>query len=518
MRTLSDIGNLYLSDLCEGVLDDIETNINTGTDIMHNATIEKWCVGGKCRIVKKKNGYKLVGDFKLAGQDITTYSGPKIIAVDGNFSICNTNLTSLEGIFDPNNTEITGTFTIEDNPKLVSLKGSPLQVGTLTITGNTSLKDIDIAPHVMRNAYISKNGKKFSKEQLAGKIQVYKHIFCSMDDEEVIDESLICEAFKAPQLKLIADAIKKATNSNRDRDSRFKLSDVLTIEWDKIDASQICELDTDDPKCAKLARLFISNKIGGIMAVMDKDGDVMFLVKNKRIYKIHEKYRIPRWGRGIDLDKWNAHQDLTTTDILDAIANYDSVMFIAIDILNAYNAWSKLRVARNTAQNGALALNRGIERTGKDTYGERIDKDNVRYYQQIADENRRRYKKMLIEIKSKRATMSNNFTQIKTRLDRAFDRYTTLLAKILQNPTKYDTFDIDWLNDQFATISVKDRWSYTERGLFKQVEEYMQYVIRGAKGELYNANNIENNLKVLEDNINKSLNSVEARLTELEAK
>ena len=52
----------------------------------------------KCRITKKKNGYKITGDFKMTWDD-TTYTGPKIVEVVGNFSISNSKLITLEGIF-----------------------------------------------------------------------------------------------------------------------------------------------------------------------------------------------------------------------------------------------------------------------------------------------------------------------------------------------------------------------------------------------------------------------------------
>ena len=77
---------------------------------------------------------------------------------------------------------------MKDNDKLISLSGCPLIVtGSLTITGNKSLKDIDYSPTVYISAYVSKNGKKFKKDDLSKKMQVYKHIFCAMDDDLLLN-------------------------------------------------------------------------------------------------------------------------------------------------------------------------------------------------------------------------------------------------------------------------------------------------------------------------------------------
>ena len=504
----------------EGIFADVDTIMQQGTNMVDANTIEKWSTGEKCRITKKKNGYKITGDFKMTWDD-TTYTGPKIVEVVGNFSISNSKLITLEGIFDPYETEITGTFTLENNDNLVSLSGCPMQVGTLTIANNKSLKDIDIAPHVLNNAYISKNGKRFKQEDLAKKINVYKKIFCSMDDEaNIVEGEMVNEAFKAPQLKLVADAIKNATGKDTPREKQFKLSDIFTIEWDKIEPSQITELSTDDPKCIRLAKQYMSDKIQGIMVLMDGDGKVCAIINRKRFYKIDEKYRRSfYYNNDIGLTHYNSSDDLSVNDIIGSINNHDMVMFIQLDRMKMYNDWSKIRMERNSAKRGAVALQRGYERNGnKDAYGEEITTKHVRYYQSIADENRSRYDKMLQEIKSKRATMSSNFANIKARLDKAFKRYTDLLAKVLSEPKKYNEYDIRWLNDMFATASARDKWSVNESGLLMDMEDYIGYMVRAAKGDLYNSNKIEATVKFYEEKIINRLDRVETKLTELESK
>lgn len=517
MRDLKN--SIYVTDLTEGLLDDMDDIISAGDDHMNKEMFTSWALNAGCKTVKTKKGYKLKGDFKI--KDIDNYSGPKIINVNGNLAISNTNLETLEGLFDID-CEIEGTFTIENNPKLTSLKGCPIQVNSLVINNNKALTDLSLAPVVLINAYISRNGKKFKKEELAKQLQVYKHIFCSAeDDSNMIEESLLLEAFKAPQLKLLAKAIKDA---GKDTPKTFKMDfkDIYNIEWDKVEASQISEYDVNDAKCITLARKYISGSINGMMALLDKDGEVTGLVKFKRYCRLKDKGSY--WWHS-KLDKYTNFIDLNTTDIIDIIKQHETVLFIQLDSDNYSRdgAWKKHN-SRVEARKDAIALQRGYERTGKTDpnnpwkTSDIIDAKKVRYYQDIADQNRERYKKLLTQIKAQRATMSNNFTAIKSRMDAAFKRYTELLVKILANPTKYESWDVSWLNDKFSEVHNSKRYGVTHTGLFVQISQYISYMIDISNGNNYGNKDIQANIKHYENEILKSLNDVERKLTELEAK
>ena len=177
---------------------------------------------------------------------------------------------------------------------------------------------------------------------------------------------------------------------------------------------------------------------------------------------------------------------------------------------------------RRMSQEGAIALNRGYERKGNDeSYSDRIDAKNVRYYQNIADENRERYKKMLIKLKAERATQSNVFNNIKGRLDKAFDRYTALLSKMASNPTKYNSWDIRYVNDKFHSVRTYGsgrHQSYYSVGLFPLIHSYMDTLIDASGGHSYGSKDIATKLKDLETAIIDKLVEVETKLTELEAK
>jgi hypothetical protein len=513
IKELRELSNYMLSDLSEGLLAGMDAAFAEADKYVDEEILKKWFVNDNCKITKKKNGYVLRGNFKT--KDIgDTYNGPKIVAVYGNFAISDTKLSNLEGMFS-DDCMIEGTFTIENNDNLVSLKGCPISVSTLVIANNKNLKDIDIAPNVLVNAYISKNGKKFKETQLRSKINVYKKIFCSIENEDkLVNESeTINEAFKAPQLKLVADAIKRCTKKEIKRESRFTLELVSAIAWDKLEASKISEYDNSDPKTITVIRGLIYKKAFGMFALMNKEGEVYAIIYQKQVLNLSPNTNY----RGID--KWTSGYKASNQDLIDSISNADSFMFI--DLKNEDLVWD-IRSDRRKAREGALIYRKGYERTGKGEYSwssDNITAKNVRYYQDIADENRERYKTMLQQLKAKKALTSGNFDNIKKRLDAVFARYTTLLSKVYANPTKYSSWDLDWLNDKFYTSS-HTKYSTHESGLFRSIEVYFNFLIEASKGSAYMGqnNDVAKKIKDLEETLLANLRAVEIKLDELERK
>ena len=140
----------------EGILDDLEDNLAEGDKMIEEDIIKSWFVNDRCKMWKQKKGWVLSGNFKMI-YDESTYTGPKIKKVAGNFSIFNSELTTLENIFTED-CIIEGTLTIEDNKNLVSLKGLPANLNSVTICGNKKLKEIDTLINADGNVYVSKNG------------------------------------------------------------------------------------------------------------------------------------------------------------------------------------------------------------------------------------------------------------------------------------------------------------------------------------------------------------------------
>jgi hypothetical protein len=181
----------------------------------------------------------------------------------------------------------------------------------------------------------------------------------------------------------------------------------------------------------------------------------------------------------------------------------------------------KIQTARREARVGAIAMDRGYERTGKYdpnrwNTSDKIDARQVRYYQDIADKNRARYRELATKIKAQKALTSGTFDKIKARLDKAFSRYTSLLSKMYKEPNKFNTYDIDWLNDKFHNVTKIDKYSVRETGLFYAVERYFNYLINASKGSNYSNNSIHENIKILEQQIEAKLDEVEVVLNKLE--
>ena len=514
MKDLKELSNYILSDLSEGLLGDMDDVLDAGDKYVESEELKKFALNDKCKMTKKKNGYLLRGNFKM--KDVgESYNGPKIVGVVGSFAVSDTKLSSLEGIFS-DDAQVEGTFTIENNDNLVSLKGCPISVGTLVVANNKNLKDIDIAPNVLVNAYISKNGKKFKEEQLRGKMNVYKKIFCSVEAEEtMINEELVNEAFKAPQLKLVVDAIKKATGTRTEKNDRFSLMRVTGIQWDKIEASRVSEFDNSDPKTITAIRGFVYKHANGMFVLMNKEGNVYAIIRNKNVISLS-----PTNGRAYGVDRYTSGSKYSAQDVIEFVSNADTFMFIDLEgVQDVY----RLRRDREIARDGAIALQRGYERTGKagEYSWERsniINAKQVRYYQDIADKNRDRYRAMVVQLKAKKAIMTGAFNNIKKRLDAVFARYTALLEKIYSKPEKYSSWDIEWLNDKFFR-SERGKYSTTEHGLFRAIEVYFGYLSDAAKGDRWaTGSEVVNKIKDLEATLIKDIDQVEYKLNELENK
>lgn len=516
MKDLKEISKYALTDLDEGLLAGMDDVLAAGDKYMDEETFKAWFMNDKCKMTKKKNGYVLRGNFKT--KDIgESYNGPKIVAVYGNFSVSDTKLSNLEGLFT-DDCMIEGTFTIENNDNLVSLKGCPISVNTLVIANNKSLIDIDIAPNVLVNAYISKNGRKFKETTLRSKMNVYKKIFCSVENKEnLINESeTINEAFKAPQLKLVADALKESSK-NVSKSDLLRFNDLKNIQWDKIEASQISEYDMSDPKSMTAARGFVYKKenSNGMYILMNK-GQVTAIIINKELVRFKWYYT---YGSSLNrVTRYGSRTKMSNQDILDSIEASESFMYVDLkDMDYTY----KIQTARREARQGAVAIERGYERTGKYdpnkwNVSDRIDSKQVRYYQDIADKNRARYQELANKIKAQKALTSGTFDKIKSRLDKAFSRYTTLLSKMYKEPDRFSTYDIDWLNDKFHKVTKMDKYSMRESGLFYAVERYFNYLINASKGSNYSNNSIYENIKILEKQIEAKLDEVEITLNKLE--
>lgn len=512
MKNLKEFAyNNIVDSLSEGLLDDIDSTLNAADQYMDEQKLAEWSKNSRtpAHWWKKKVGFTVQGDFEISGIDTKEYIGPMFRLVKGNVTISNTQLENLEGIF-MDGCVINGTLCIEDNPNLTSLKGCPVEVQTMIIADNKNLKDIDELPEVKLNLYAMRNGKKFNKEKLAEKFVVGKRINCSVEDTaDVINESIINESFKIPQLAAFVDAVNRLSTKNRE--NKAKLNSFLQdVAWDKVSNSHVSEYDAHSSEAAKAARLYITNKRRGFILLMDPEGICIGMIRGKSYYDLTAP-SASRWWR--EKDKWSSWSYEAKVDTL--LYNIDKYAdtIVTVDVDGVETVWS-LKQERTNARNGATAYDRGYERSN-----DKVNATQIRYYQDIADKNRERYKKMLQMIKANRAVQSNKFDSIKARVDKCFDRYTALISKMLKYPTKFNNYDLEWLNDTFASFR-SSKHGYYESGLMHTFEKYVRFMMEAQKGKAYvtNSNGLSGQIKTYEDKLESDLAKVEQELSQLEAK
>lgn len=512
MKNLKEFAyNNIVDSIAEGLLDDIDSTLNAADQYMDEQKLAEWSKNSRtpAHWWKKKVGFTVQGDFEISGIDTKEYIGPTFRLVKGNVTISNTQLENLEGIF-MDGCVINGTLCIENNPNLTSLKGCPVEVQTMIIADNKNLKDIDELPEVKLNLYAMRNGKKFNKEKLAEKFVVGKRINCSVEDTaDMIDESIINESFKIPQLAAFVDAVNRL--STKDRERKVKLTALIhDAAWDKVSNSHVSEYDAHSSEAVKAARLYITNKRRGFILLMDPEGNCVGMIRGKQYYDLTAP-SYSGWYR--EKDKWsNWSYEAKVDSLLYNIDKYADTI-VTVD-LNGVETTYELKQARVDARKGATAYDRGFERSN-----DKVNAKQVRYYQDIADKNRERYHKMLQMIKANRAVQSNKFDNIKARVDNCFDRYTALISKMLKNPTKFSNYDLEWLTEKFASFR-SSKYGYSTSGLMHTFEKYVKFMLEAQKGNAYvtNRGGMADQIKQYEEKMESDLLAVESKLSELEAK
>lgn len=450
------------------------------------------------------------GDFKIDDISQKEYDGYPIKSLDGNLSIVGCELESLKGMFLPE-CEITGSLTIEDCPNFMSLEGAPKSVGSLAISGNPKFKSLEFCPIVKGNMYLSHNGKKFDLNKLKSdeNIIVMKRIFCSAENNyEMIDESQVNEAFKAPQLVHLANEIKKA--SEKDRSAKPKLTNLLNdVRLDTIKSSDVTELDANDPDAGKYAKLYFSRKRRGFFYCMDSEGNVGPIFSGASVLNLKQYGGNERWSAKIG--SYTSGKGIRQTEMLNIISRYDTIVFVDTEDVEVT---FDIKNDRRNLQRGAVAMQRGYERSGKDDNiwsSDHIDAKNVRYYQDLAEENRQRYKSMLIKLKAERAANVNVFGKYKKQVDELFDRYTAIIEKMLLNPTKYSLWELEDLNRAFST---KDLY---RNSIMSLLSKYFDTLRDASYGYSYGEGaNIADKVKKFQEDLEASIKRADELLKKLE--
>lgn len=425
-----------MKNLFESILDDFE-NLEKSQD---KELVGEWFkenVKGKYKIVVLKNNtVKVWGDILI--KDYKEDNFPFTISfMSGNVSIekC-PNITSISGLFTDLMT-IEGSLTINNCPKLTSLEGCPMIVhGALSLTGNSSLKSLEGAPEIVHGTtYVMKNGKRFSKEQVEKHIKMPRRIVCSIEDEDVLVEGLVNEALNEPHLLELVDRMKACK-----MDIKSLLFNWLTIEWDMIDSSNVTEYDKVDNKVLTICRNILSGRGDrGIILLRNPQDEYQYIISYRKDMLVIRDQSQNRW--------YNGWIDGTTTELIEYIKKADSIVVITWDSDAMYRR-DKKRISRGEARLG-MVLN------------------TPDYYEQVARENRERYKKLLAQIRANGS--DKEFEKIDKDIDDILTKVMQLTRDLRKNfkPNNTGTsyhFDISKIEELNKQIYDQRQWNSSRHG------------------------------------------------------
>lgn len=423
-----------MKNLFESILDDFDNLEKSQNKELVGAWFKE-NVKGKYKIVALKNNtVKVWGDILI--KDYKEDDFPYTISfMSGNVSIekC-PNITSIKGLFADLMT-IEGALAINNCQKLTSLEGCPMIVhGALSLTGNSSLKSLEGAPEIVHGTtYVMKNGKKFSKEQVEKHVKMPMRIVCSIEDEDVLVEGLVNEALNEPHLLELVDRMKACK-----MDVRSLLFNQLVIEWDAIDSSNVTEYDKVDNKVLTICRNILSGRGDrGIILLRNPQDEYQYIISyQKDMLVIREQ---GRW--------YNGWVDYTTTELIEYVKEAYSVVVITWDS-DATRIRNQKRISRGEARQGMV-------------------RNTPEYYEQVARENRERYKKILAQ------NRANGSDKDFEKIDKDID---TILTKVMQvtrdlrknfKPNNAGTlyhFDISKIEELNKQIYDQRQWNHSKSG------------------------------------------------------
>lgn len=449
--------------ICESLLDD-EEDITFNSD---KEMLKTWLddnLIGNYSYVLLKNGYlKFRGDVVIKNyKEDTLPTFLKISSMKGNFSIekC-PNLIGIDDLF-VKYAEVDGDYHINNCPKLTSVMGGPWIVkGSLSFTGNTSLKSLEGSPEMVgEDTYILKNGKKFSENVIKKYINTYERIVCSVDNEDVL-ESVINEALNEPHLLELANQLKKTHNTyTRDFSTIFH---SRTLPWDDMDSSNVKEYKRINDETLKAVRKVISSADGkGIVLLKDRNKYVAAIDSNKYGICLDDSWytkTIADNGYGFGFTNyWN---NVSYTYIMQMIKQSTSIVIIEYDD-NMINSIANKRDKRLESRAGMV-------------------KNTPEYYEKVAKENLERYRKIIAQNKLKKDKDSEY-------IDKEVESILMTVIKITkearQNPNKYPIWELKNLHEEIYGESVytNAKTGYVgHNGLMKLYSEYNEEMVRMIK-------------------------------------
>jgi hypothetical protein len=339
--------------------------------------------------------------------------------------------------------------------------------GSLSIVGNSSLKSLEGAPELVGGrVYIMKNGKKFTEENIKRIIHIATKIVCSIDlDGDIIEESSINEALNEPHL---LELVKQLKDNKIDVKKFFNSK---TIPWDQIDAAHVKEYPNIDAKAKTVARNIIAGRDGikGIILLRNSEDKYTYAISNSKDFIELDRDLVSRWREPC----W---KDYSSTELMWMVEDSRSMVVITWDSDFVYNR-IKMQVQRRDSRLG-MVLN------------------TPEYYEEVAKENIRRYKKIIAMNKAKK---DDEIEKIDKDIELIMNKSLKMVQGIRQTPTS----GASWMNSSkidkiFDSIYNQSSYGGGETGLLVLYNKFLrEYIHVRDNGDSYRERNMNEYKKLL---------------------
>lgn len=405
--------------LRESLLDD---NLESSVDTQMLGEWIKQNISGKYKVIALKDGtFKFWGDVLIKKYDGEAFPDNFIISsMQGDFKIekC-PNLKHIRGLFK-SFSDVDGDYSVSNCPKLESVEGGPMAVkGTLSFTGNSSLKTLDGMPQfIYETIYIMKNGKRFSQKDIESHVLVPQRIVCSVEEE--LNESVVNEALNEPHLLELVKQLK----ANGRLVKRYL--DLRRVKLDELDSSNVKEYTKIDAKATKAASEVvrgtgIADNFGFVILVNSNHEFLCFIDSNKNCLPIKQGWKPSKYW---EFSEYGSQ--LSYTDIMNEIKYHAYSLIVVKWGFEEYNAANQLQSNRKAAKEGMIL-------------------NDAKQNEEIAKQNVQRYKALIAQMKVQK---DKEFEEIDAAVEQVVMDALKISQQAKRNPEKYRPYQVRLLNEK----------------------------------------------------------------------
>lgn len=393
--------DLYEGLLDGGIFNDIEKTVVTDW-LKQNAQ-------GNYKTMLLKNGtLKIWGRLILNSDNIPPL---RISFLEGNLYIENSNLTSLEGLFD-DLPKIKGNIEITNCPNLTDLTGLPHMIdGDITVTNCKSLRSLEGVNCLAGEVQIMKCGKRFSKSAVSKAFPAAIRIYCSEEDIIAdLNEAVVNESFEDPVLVRLYDQL-------RNLKLKLNIPELFGtgIQLDKITPSmrETFRIPQDVAKMKSAVNsIVVRGGVNGFIATESFDGEFGYLYNT--------------WGDRFDLHTpandraWYARGSNGTRMKVSEIRSDLSAGSRLLSDTKFVHVWKPVGIEAHTIRGDRAAAKSGLIEFDKES----LDK--------ILRDQQNRYRAAVKQLKATRK--SDVYKSKVAEVDKIMTRFTKFMHKLIMDP------------------------------------------------------------------------------------